>query len=110
MIIGEVAFEDAHEVRFVENDHVSQAFSPDRSDQPFNIRRLPRRSEGCSNLLDAHVLDSLSNIIAVDRVAIPNEIFRRLIPRERFDQLLRRPYSCRVLGDVEMNDTTTVMA
>ncbi len=76
MIIGEVAFEDAREVCFVENDHVIQAFSPDRADQPFNIRRLPS----------------------------PNEIFRRLIPRERFDQLLRRPYSCRVLGDVEMND------
>ena len=105
MIIREVTLEDGYEIRFVENDHVIQAFSPDGADQPFNVRR----SEGRSNLLDAHVLDSLSNIIAVDRVTIQNEIFLCPIPRECLDQLLRRLYRRGVFGDVEMNDTPTVM-
>ena len=105
MITDEIACEHLLEVRVVENDHVIQAFSPDGSDQPFNVRR----SEGRSNLLDAHVLDSLSNIIAVDRVTIQNEIFLCPIPRECLDQLLRRLYRRGVFGDVEMNDTPTVM-
>ena len=97
-------------MRFVENDHLIQAFSPDGADQPFNVRRLPRRSEGRSNLLDAHVPDTLANIMAVDRVTITYEILRGFIPRERFGQLLRHPYRRRVFADVEINDAPTVMA
>ena len=109
VIIGEVAFEDAHEVRLIEHDHVIQTFTPDGSNQPFNIRRLPRRSKGDWNLLDAHAFDALAKITAVDRVSVTNHVFGRLIPRERLGNLLGRPCCRGMLRHVEMNDFAPIM-
>jgi len=109
VIIGEVAFEDVHEVRLIEHDHVIQTFTPDGANQPFNIRRLPRRSKGDWNLLDAHAFDALAKIAAVDRVSVTNHVFGRFVPRKRLNHLLGRPSRRGMLGHVEVNHATASM-
>ena len=42
MVVVEVAAQYAAEMSLVENDHMVQAFLPNRSDQALNVRRLPR--------------------------------------------------------------------
>jgi len=42
VIIGEIGFEQTVQVSLVEHDDVIQAFAPDGTDQPFDVRRLPR--------------------------------------------------------------------
>ena len=110
VIIGEVAFEEVHEVRLIEHDHVIQTFTPDGANQPFNIRRLPRRSKGDWNLLDAHAFDALAKITAVDRVSVTNHVFGRFVPRQRLNHLLGRPSRRGMLGHVEVNHAAAIMA
>ncbi len=110
VIICEVIRQDVHEMGLIEHDHVVETFSPDRADQPFNIRRLPRGAEGRADLLDAHTLDSLRELCTVDQIAITNEIFGRLIPRGRLSNLLGGPCRRWVLSDVEVNHFALGMA
>ena len=42
VILGEISFEQAVQVSLVEHDDVIQAFAPDGTNEPFDVRRLPR--------------------------------------------------------------------
>jgi hypothetical protein len=56
--------------RFVEDDHVIQALAPNRADQALDVGALPRRPRRRQHLLDAQVLDQLSEVVAEDSIAI----------------------------------------
>jgi hypothetical protein len=57
--------------RFAEHNHVLQTLTPNRSDDAFHLSTLPRRVWSRENLLDAHGLHLLSEVIAEDAIAIP---------------------------------------
>jgi len=70
---------------------------------------LPGRSWGDDDFLDPYVLHAVTEVPAVDAVAIPEQEPRRCFERERLDELLSRPPGCRVARDVEVDDATTIM-
>ena len=53
VVVAQVLLEHSLEMPLIENDHMVQAFSPNRPDHPLDIRVLPGRSFCCPNLLDA---------------------------------------------------------
>ena len=50
-----------------------------------------------------------SEVIAEDRVAVPQQIARELVKGKRFSQLLSSPLRGRVAGHIEVNNPTTIM-
>jgi hypothetical protein len=47
-----------------------QAFSPDGTNQPFNVWILPRRPYGSQYFLYSQVLDTMTEVITINAVAI----------------------------------------
>ena len=109
VIIRKVTRKNSPQVSFAEHDDVIQAFSPNRSNDPFHVRRLPRRSIRDDDFLDAHVFHALAEVVTVDAVPIPHQETRRFFIRESLDDLLPRPTGGWMLGHVEVNDATAVM-
>ena len=83
---------------FVEHDEVSQTLAFDGADHSFGIWILPWPSWRANDLLDAHVRDSLLEVVAVDSVAIADQKPRRFVLWERLNNLLRSPFGRRTLG------------
>ncbi len=57
-----------------------EELATDGTDQPLNERILPRRSRSRNDFLDAHVLDSPAEELAVDRSSMPGLPSYRLSP------------------------------
>ena len=110
MIVREVARENSSQVGFVEHDQMIKAFATDRSDDSLDVRALPRRAEGNDDFLDAHVLDSILELVAVDAIAITNHVSWGCVMRERLDDLLRRPLGRWIRCDVEVDYHAAMMA
>jgi len=65
-----------------QDDDMVHTLAPDRSDQPFGTTVLLRRG-WCSRFVsDAHRANSAHDEGAIDSIPIPDEVARRLIPRE----------------------------
>src|SRR5439155_9486033 len=73
-IVGEVAGQDAAQVAFAENQNVIQTLAPDRADEPLREGILPRAVRRREDFLDPHALHSVPKLLAVDLVAIAQEI------------------------------------
>ena len=110
VIVREVRGQDAFQVSLVEHDEMIKTLSPDRADQAFDVRRLPWRPVCDDDFLDAHVLDALAEVHAVDPVVISYHETRRFVAREGLDDLLGGP-SCRWMGgNIEVNDAPPIMS
>jgi hypothetical protein len=101
MIIFEVGFENMPQLPFIEHDHSIQAFTPNGTHQPLDVRVLPRRSRGNQLLLDAHALNPLHEDRSVDRITVPQQILGCGVVRECVDDLLGRPLCGGRLGSIE---------
>ena len=78
-------------MRFAKHDHVVETFAADRADESLNISILPGRS-GCDRVVpNAHGTDPLHEDWTIRGISIPNEISRRVVPRERLGDLARDP-------------------
>ncbi len=110
VVVVEVRREDPLQVAIVENDHVVEAFSANRSNHAFAVRILPGRSGCRGNFINAHLLHTVSEIDSVAAVTITDEILRRLIPGKRFRDLLCRPARRGIRRDVEVNHPPALMA
>src|SRR6478735_12779632 len=62
------------------HDHMIEAFASDRADQPFSVTVLPRRSRCCRSVANAHRANAPRKCLAVDTVAITNEVIRHRLP------------------------------
>ena len=94
----------------IEHDDVVDALSSDRSNEPLDIRILPRTSPGRHDLLDAHVLDAVLEHATVDTIAIAHEVAWHMAPRKRLYDLLRRPCGGRVRRHVEVQHAASVVS
>ena len=65
VIVCEIDRKNSSQVDFVEHDKMIKAFA-----QAFNVRILPGRSWCRYDFFDAHVLDTLTKDLAVDRISI----------------------------------------
>src|SRR3954471_19449469 len=91
-------------------DYMIKALASDRADQSFRIAVLPRRSRRCRSVANAHRANAPNECLAVDAVAITNEVLRRALPTESLRDLLGDPFGSRVGSDAEPQDASTAMS
>jgi hypothetical protein len=109
IIVGEVRGQDASQMPLTENDDMLQALASHRADEPLDKRVLPGAVRRREDFSDPHPLHSLPKLLAVDGVAIAQEIGRRGVVREGVDDLLRGPGGGGVLGHIEVDDTPAIV-
>ena len=85
------------------NDMV-QAIPPDRADQPFRISVLPWRSRRSRPVTNAHRSKAADENVAVDGVAVTNDVSRCCCPTIGLRELACDPFSRRVRGDTQPQD------
>ena len=111
VVVGDVALQQSPQLRLAERDHVVRALPTDRADHALDVSVLPRRAIGCGHLLDAHVRNAVREGLAVDRIAIPDQVARLgAVAGESLDDLLRRPRGRGMRSDVDVNDLASAMA
>ena len=94
---------------FTQDDDVVEAFTPDRSDDPFRVRVLPRGSGSGKGLVDPHGLKPRAEDSTVGPISIPDQVPRRGLPWKRVPDLLRDPQRCGVRGYAEMHDAAALV-
>ena len=92
-----------------QDEDMVQTLAPDRADEPFRERILPRTVGRGEDFIDAHALHSVPERRAVDAVAIAEEVGRRGVVREGLHDLLGRPVRGGVLGHVEVDDAPAMV-
>jgi len=103
VIVREVRGQDATQVAFAQNDDMIEALTPDRADEPFRKRILPRALRCRDHFTDLHARQALPEDVAIDRVPIAEEVGWRAVVRKRLHDLLGRPGGGTMLGDVEVD-------
>jgi len=68
-----------------------EALPPKGADDAFHVGSLPGRARSSENLLDAHAVHLLSEVVAEDAITIPQQIPGRVVPREGITELLGGP-------------------
>src|SRR2546427_2140829 len=109
VVVREVAGEGAAQVRCAEDEDVIQTLAPGGADEPLREGILPGAVSRREDFTYAHALHALAERVAVDGVAIAEKKGRGRIVRERVDDLLGRPGSSGILGDVEVEDAPAIM-
>ena len=66
VVVREVRGQDPQQVRFVEHDHVVQAFAANRADESLHVRVLPGRAVRDDDFLDAQVLEAFAEVLPVN--------------------------------------------
>ena len=92
-----------------EHDNVVKTFPTDRTDRPFTIPVLPRRSRGGWPIPNAHRPKTSDEDITVDAIAIANEIAWPLLPATSFRQLAADPFGARMAGCSKPQNFTAAM-
>src|SRR2546428_9616099 len=94
---------------FTQNEDMVQTLPPDRADEPLREGILPRAVGRREDFADPHALDASSKRLAVDAVAIAEEVGRRGVVRECVDELLGGPGGGGMLGAVEVDDAPAMV-
>ena len=109
VIVEKVAGQEASQVAFAQDEDMIQALTSDRADEPLREGVLPRAVRCREDFTDAHALYALPEHVTVDRVAIAEEVGRGGVVREGVHDLLGRPGSGGMLGDIEVEDAPAVV-
>src|ERR1700674_2069867 len=83
MVVVEVHAKDAPQVAFAQDNDEIQTIPAYAADQALNEWVLPGAARSAENLFDAHALYATLKALAVDRIAIPQQVPRSAIPRDR---------------------------
>ena len=102
VIVREIAGQGAAQVAFAEDEDMIQTLLPDRADQPLCEGILPWAVGRGQDFSDAHALHAVVEGIAIDLVAIAEEVGRCGVVREGLHDLLGRPGRGGVLGHAEV--------
>src|SRR5690348_2364385 len=94
-------------VTFAEHHDVVETLASDRSDQPFNVTVLPRRSRRDRSVSNAHGPQSTGDRSAIRRVTVSDEIARSFVPRKCLSDLLGNPLGGWICGDIGPNQRPT---
>jgi hypothetical protein len=110
VVVREVTAQQAAEVSFVEHDDVIEAFPPNRPDDALGERILPGRSRRDEDLANPQAFRPPYEHVAVDGVAIAEQVLGRCLFREALDKLEGDPGGGGVVGDVDMDEFSTVVS
>src|SRR5215207_2833917 len=97
------------EVPFAKHDNMINALPSDRTDQPFRISVLPRRSGRGRSISDAHGANTPKQHLAIRSVAVMDKIARSLVPSAGLDQLPGDPFRGRMCRGAQPQNPTPVM-
>ena len=86
------------------------ALTSNGADHPFDKWILPRGARCGKDLLHPETVDATIEVRSVDLVSTPYQVPRRRVPWKSIGHWLCRPLGRRMFGDIEMNDTATVVA
>src|SRR5215510_12977525 len=86
-----------------------ETLSANRADDAFRVWILERRSRRSDHIFNLHSLYSQSKFCPVNLISIPEQIARRRVFREGFDELSSRPFSRRMRCNIEVDDLASVM-
>src|ERR1700722_1438559 len=110
VVIASIGFQDPTQMRLAQDNHMIDALTPDRSDQPFGKAILPRRG-WCSGLVpDAHGTQSARDDNAVDSIPISDHIAGSHVPGKRLGYLTCNPLRRRVGCDVNPDEISAIKA
>ena len=80
----------------MEHDHVIEALTANGSDHSLDIGSLPRRARCRQDFADAHVSHLFSEVSAENRIAVAQQVARKLGEGKGFPHLLSSPLRGRV--------------
>src|SRR4030088_620565 len=78
------------------HDNVVKTLPPDRTDQPFSIRVLPRGTRRCWSVANAYRSESADKDLTIGPVPVTNEIAGSLFPPACFRDLICDPFCVRM--------------
>src|SRR6202021_2317295 len=103
-MVGRVRSQQMAKMPLAEHDNVVKTFPPDRTDRPFTISILPRRSRRGWPIPNAHRPKAADEDVTVDSVAVTNVVSRRYFPTIGLGELVRNPFSRWVCGHYQPQD------
>src|SRR6266571_3399172 len=80
------------------HDDMVNAFPPDRTDQPFGIGILPRRSRRGRSISDAHRANAPSEDLAIGTIPVVDEVLWSPLPTACLSELTSDPLGGRMRG------------
>src|SRR5262249_14902429 len=109
IVVGEVPSQQASEMPFAEDDDVIEAFPSNRADDALCEGILPGCSWGDEDLVDPHAFHASCENVAVDGVAITEQVLGCRLFREGFDKLLGGPRGGRVAAHIDVEEFSASM-
>src|SRR3954452_13915657 len=97
-------------MRFPKYEHMIEALASDGADQSFSVTVLPRRSRRCRSVANAHRANAARKCLAVDKVAITNEVVRHRLPPAGLADLPGDPFGGWRGCDAEQKNSSTVIS
>ena len=109
VVVGEVAAQQVSEMPFAENDDVIEAFPSNRPDDALGEGILPGCLWGDEDLVDPHAFHASCENVAVDGVAIAEQVLGCGLFWEGLDELLGDPSGGRVAAHIDVEEFAAVM-
>jgi len=109
MVVTEITAQTPTEVSLVEDNDVVEYVAADGANHALDEGVLPRRAGRGENLGDADPFHASPELVAVDAIAIAQEVARCPVIGERLDDLLRSPCRRRRIGYVEVHDLAAIL-
>ena len=97
------------EMALAKDNHVVNAFPPDRPDQPFRISVLPRRPRGCGAIADAHGTNTSNEYLPIGSIAVTDEVAWSLVPSAGLRELPGNPFRSWMRGGLQPQKPASVM-
>src|ERR1700693_5333315 len=92
-----------------EHDNAVKTFPPDRTDRPFTISVLPRRSRRGWPIPNARRPKAADEDVTVDGVAVTNDVSRCCVPTIGLGELARNPFLVRVRSPPQTQDLAAIV-
>ena len=97
------------EMPLAEHDNVVKTFPPDRTDRPFTIPVLPRRSRRGWPIPNAHRPKAADEDVTVDGIAVTNDVSRRYFPTIGLGELARNSFRRRVRSHSQPQELAAIV-
>src|ERR1700759_881892 len=91
--VARVRSQQMAEVPLAEHDNAVKTFPAHRTELPFAISVLRRRSRRDWPIPDAHRPKAADEDVAVDSIAVTDDVSRRYFPTTGLGELARNPFS-----------------
>ena len=109
VVIISIGFQNSAQMHLAQDNDVVQTFPPDRTDRPFTISVLPRRSRRGWPIPNAHRPKAADEDVSVDGVAVTNDVLRRYFPTTGLGELARNPFSRWARGHSQPQDLAAIV-